>query len=320
VPEEAEREGPLLAIDTPMVELIAGLRRRLAAGERVLRVLALDPDLGRGCYPGERVMVAGREPLRGLHRSWRVWLDLAGRLGLRMATPRRVDAATLELRLERLDERARWQAAEDVPASERYGRDSGYARISKLEDPDLVIDLDDALTRAGLPAAPRILELGVNRGDSLALIVALRPALVDAAEFVGVDHSASALALARERFAGPRRRFIAADVNALASLELGEFDLVLAMGTLQSPGVDDRALLRQIVQRQLAPTGALIVGVPNCRYLDGELLHGARQKNYSQPELGLVIKDIAFYRRYLQQHRRTVHVTGKHYLLVTAVA
>lgn len=305
-------EGSPLAIDLPMVELIAALRGRIAAGERVFTVLALDPDLGRGCYAGERVVVAGGEHV---HRPFRVWVDLADRLGLRMATPRRVDATTLALRFERLDERARWQAA--GPVSERYGRDSGYARISKLEDPDLVIDLGEALQRAALPARPRILELGVNRGDGLALLVAVCPELA-AAEFVGVDHSASAIALARERF--PGQRFVVADVNALASLELGAFDLVLAMGTLQSPGVDDRALLRQLVQEQLAPTGALIVGVPNCRYLDGELVHGARQRNYAQPELALVIKDLAFYKRYLQQHRRTVHVTGKHYLLLTAVA
>lgn len=311
--DELQSEGAALAIDTPMVELIAALRGRIAAGERVLRVLALDPDLGRGCYAGERVATAAGERL---HRPYRVWVDLADRLGLRMATPRRVDAQTLELRFELLDARARWQAA--GPVSERYGRDSGYARISKLEDPDLVIDLDDALARAGLPPRPRILELGVNRGDGLALLVALRPALAEA-EFVGVDHSASVIALARERFPGPGRRFVVADVNALASLQLGAFDLVLAMGTLQSPGVDDHALLRQLVQEQLAPTGALIIGVPNCRYLDGELVHGARQRNYAQPELALVIKDLAFYKRYLQQHRRTVHVTGKHYLLLTAV-
>ena len=42
-------------------------------------------------------------------------------------------------------------------------------------------------------------------------------------------------------------------------------------------------------------------------------------KNFSQPELSLVIKEIAFYRRYLQQHRFQVFVTGKSYLLVTAV-
>jgi hypothetical protein len=74
-----------------------------------------------------------------------------------------------------------------------------------------------------------------------------------------------------------------------------------------------------VVQQRLSPTGSVILGVPNCRYLDGELLHGARTKNFRQPELSLVIDGIAFYRRYLHQHRRKVYVTGKHTLLVTAV-
>ena len=42
-----------------------------------------------------------------------------------------------------------------------------------------------------------------------------------------------------------------------------------------------------------------------------------RLKNFAQPELGLLVKDVAFYRKYLQQHARQVFVTGKHYVLVT---
>ena len=111
-----------------------------------------------------------------------------------------------------------------------------------------------------------------------------------------------------------------ADLTTLGTLDLGRFDLVLSIGTLQSPGIDDREVLRQIVQNHLAPRGAVILGVPNCRYLDGEVEYGTRMKNFSQPELGLLIKDVAFYRKYLQQHHRKVYVTGKHYVLVYGVA
>ena len=41
---------------------------------------------------------------------------------------------------------------------------------------------------------------------------------------------------------------------------------------------DDRSVLRLIVQRWLEPSGGVILGVPNCRYLDGEQLFGARTK------------------------------------------
>jgi hypothetical protein len=112
---------------------------------------------------------------------------------------------------------------------------------------------------------------------------------------------------------------VAADLAAVAELELGRFDLIVAIDTLQSSGLDDRVLLRHLVQERLAPGGAVIFGLPNCRYLDGEVVHGARMLNFRQPELGLLIKDVAFYRRYLQQHGRTVYVTGKHEVLITAV-
>lgn len=299
-----------------LLAIVADLRARLAAGERDFSLRVLDPDLARGCYPGERIEVAGRAHV---HRPYRVWLDLADRLGLRLLTPTRLTDGLVELRLERLDERARWQAP-GLDVTERYGQASGFQRISKLEDPDLLLDVGDALARMHLPARPRILDIGVNRGDTLALLCALRPELTDAAEFIGVDHSASAIALARERFPAANFRFITADAAALPDLDIGPLDLAISMGTLQSPGVDDRALLRHLVQDRLGRSGALLLGVPNCRYLDGERLHGARIKNLREPELSLVIADIAYYRRYLQQHRRHVYVTGRSYLLVTAVA
>jgi len=300
--------------DEGLLAIVERLRARLAAGATSVALRVLDPDRGRGLYAGEKVEVAGELQV---HRPYRVWVDLAERLGLRMLTPERLGEDMVELRFERIDPAARWQS-DEVEASERYGRASGFARISKLEDPDLLIDFADALARTRLPTAPRILELGVNRGDMLGLIGALDPERAARASFVGVDHSETALALARERFPGENFSFVAADVNDLPAL--GSFDLVIAMGVLQSPGVDDRGLLRRLIQVELGWTGALILGVPNCRYLDGERIHGARQKNFSQPELSLVIKDIAYFKRYLQQHRRQVYVTGRDSLLVTAVA
>ncbi|MCB9706266.1 MAG: class I SAM-dependent methyltransferase [Myxococcales bacterium] len=306
--------------ERPLVEIVAELRAQLAAGARELSLLVLDPDRGRGRFAGERVVLGGRAHI---HRPFRVWVDLAERLGLRLLTPRAHGEHLVELRMERLDAAATLAASagdpEEDAARERYGAGSLFSRISRLDDPGLILDLADALERAGTTADARVLALGVNRGDELALLEALVPGLAERGSFVGVDHSASALARARERFADPRHQFIEADLADLAVLGLGDFDLVIAISTLQSPGVDDRALLRAVVHDHLRPGGALLLGIPNCRYVDGEQVHGARMKNFSQPELSLVIKEIAFYRRYLQQHRFQVFVTGKSYLLVTAV-
>lgn len=295
-----------------LLESIAAIQRQLDDGAQIVTLRVLDPDLGRGRYAGERIEHEGREYV---HRPWRVWVELADRLGLRMCTPKPIEPPLLELRFERL---AVAQPPSDDPR-EKYGTASEFARIRKGEEPSFLLDFADALARVSPAPDARILSLGVNAGDELALLLELQPTLREQASFVGVDHSATAVARARERFPAARHRFIEADLASLASLELGRFDLVLALDVLQSPGVDSDALLRQLVQAQVAPSGALILGLPNCRYRDGELIHGARTKNLSQPELGLLVRDAAFYRRYLQQHRRKVYVTGTHELLITAV-
>lgn len=294
--------------------IIAHINARLAAGDRLVRFAVLDPDHGRGLHAGERLTVDGVEYV---HRPLRVWVDLAARLGLRLLTPRPAAPPWIELRFEPLPAET-WHDAPITDHTEKYGAASSFARIDKSEDPDFVLDLGDALARIALAPDARVLELGVNRGDTLALLCALVPGLAERGTFVGVDHSRSALAVARARF--PRARFLDLDLADLPSHDLGAFDLILAIDTLQSSGLDDRAVLRHLVQRCLAPRGAVVLGVANCRYRGGEVVHGARMKNFREPELGLLVKDVAFYRKYLQQHGRTVHVTGKHEILVTAVA
>jgi hypothetical protein len=200
--------------------LIAIVRWIETAPEIVFRVL--DPDRARGHYAGE--IVDGC-----VHRPWRVWTDLAERMGLRMLTPRQADPPLVELRFERLG--PRWQPRGE--GSERYGIGSGFERISKLEDPGFVIDLEEALARVALPPGGRVLDLGCNTGDVLAMMPA-------GAQLVGVDHSASAIAAARTRV--PHATLVQADVTALPPLP--PFDLVVSIGLLQSGALDDRALVR----------------------------------------------------------------------------
>ncbi|HEY5945550.1 MAG TPA: class I SAM-dependent methyltransferase, partial [Kofleriaceae bacterium] len=272
----------------PIVEIVAHVQRELAAGATTIELDVLDPDLGRGRYPGESIEHAGTAYL---HRSLRTWLDLAERLGLRLLTPRPIPPPFVRLILERLDPAAKLRSDANNP-TERYGADSEFARIRKAEDPSFVLDLADALGRVDLQPGSRVLDLGVNRGDELALVMALSPAL-RSATLVGIDHSASAIAHARDRFRdSPSVQLHEADLSTLGALNLGRFDLVISIGTLQSPGIDDREVIRQIVQNHLAPDGAVIIGFPNCRYVDGEVEYGTRMKNFSQPELGLLIKDV----------------------------
>jgi len=115
--------------------------------------------------------------------------------------------------------------------------------------------------------------------------------------------------VARGRF--PQATFIAADLARCRGSGSARSTWVILAEHPAEPGRRTiREVLRQVVQRHLAPGGAVILGLPNSRYVDGELAYGARMKNFRQPELGLLIKDVAFYRKYLQQHGRQVFVTG----------
>lgn len=302
--------------DEPLAEVIASLRaclEPLSSGEP-LTFLALDPDAATGLHEGEFVERGGR---RFRYRSLRGWLELADRLGCRLGTPKQVtesDGALLELTLSKL-ESGSWHQ-EKSEGSEAYGPGSPFSRVQKLEEPTFLLDVQEALARVQLGPGSEILSLGVGRGDELEPFAALPCA--ETFRFTGIDHSAGALESARQRFPGPNYGFIRADVNDLSFLE-GRFDLALAVATLQSPGVDDRALLRDLVQNRLTPNGSVILALPNSRYEGGALRYGAKVKNLREPDLSLVVKDAAFYRKYLQQHRFRVFVTGRYYLFLTAV-
>ncbi len=305
----------------PLVLIVRHLQQAFAQGAAQVQVEVPDPDLGRGLYAGERVTGAGQgEAL--VHRPLRSWCDLAEGLGCRLLTPRGVDATHVRLTFERLGAEAGFHArrggpAADAPRHERYGADSDFARMRKLEEPGFLLPWLQALGRLPLPEGARVLDLGVNRADELEAFSWLSPPREDL-HFVGVDHSASALAEARARFPSERHHFVEADLNALPA-QLGRFALAVCVGTLQSPGVDDRALLRRLVQEHLEPRCSLLLGFPNSRFRDGELVYGARVRNLREPDLSLLVNDLAFYRRYLHQHGFRTFLAGKYDLLLTAV-
>ena len=296
----------------PLHEIVEHLRARLEP-PTPLTFTVLNPDFYPRLFSGERVELNG---VTYRHRPYKTWLDLAERLNCRFLTPL-VDGPHVTLRFQPLDLQAPWR---DEDGAEKYGPASPFGRVSKLEEPTFLLDYEEALARAALPPGGTVLDLGINTGDEFAPFERLYPPdMYRSLRFVGVDHSESAVARARERFPDAHFSFHVADVNELEELELPRFDLVISIGTLQSPGVRDRDLLRSLVQNYLTERGALILGFPNSRYVDGEVVYGARMKNFRQAELSLLVKDLAFYKKYLQQHKFKVFITGKYDLLITAV-
>ena len=263
-----------------------------------------NPELASGLYAGESLDGAVYRPLSS-------WLELAQDLRCRMSVPVILNDGFIRLSFHKLDETKSFHGEDKA---QKYSADSTFSRINKLEDSSFLSAYLEALKRVGLQQKMRVLSLGVNRGDELLPFDWLGLEL----DVVGIDLNESALQVAKRRF-GQRYSFITMDLNDLGSLKLNPFDLILSFGTLQSPALNDRALLRELVQRFVTPTGSLILGLPNGRYLDGELLYGAKMKNYARPDLSLLIRDAAFYRKYLQQHGFKVFVTGKYEVLLTAV-
>jgi nucleoside-diphosphate-sugar epimerase len=168
--------APIDARAAPLIEIIAQLDRALAGADDEAWLLALDPDATPGCYAGEPVA-------DGRHRPLRVWVELADRLGLRLRGPRPAGPGLVTVGFARRPASASAPAPTAVDPRERYGAASSFARLDKREEPGFVLDLADALERVRLPPQPRILDLGVNTGDAIALVRALQPAL--AARFVG---------------------------------------------------------------------------------------------------------------------------------------
>ena len=297
---------------------LAGFARRvrgaLAEGATAIDLEVPDPD------GGDAGPVAG---------GWRGWFDLAELLGCRLEAPLGLGGGRAGLRLVPLAPEADWHAAvradpaghgdsaggaRNPVATERYADPTGFAAVRKLDHPGFLLPLLEALARVRPPDGGRVLVLGCHRGDEIEALGLLEPPPADL-QLVGIDHAEAPLAEAARRF--PAARFLRRDVADLPA-DLGAFELIVAVAVLQSPTIDDRALLRRLVQDHLAPRGALLLGLPNGRFRGRDPVWGARSRNYREPDLSLVVKDLAAYRRYLHQHGFRTHVGGRYDLLLTA--
>jgi hypothetical protein len=301
-----------------MQKIITILKQKLQElkPKEIVEFEVINPDIASSTYNGNRVLIKNEEYI---YRGYKTWLDLAHQLGCRMLTPKKIDENFLIMRYEKLNEDVSFHNLQ-TSKEEKYGVASIFSKIEKNEEAAFIYYYLQALKNVNVERRKRILNLGVNSGDEFeALINAVSS--YEELELLGIDYCDSAIDAAREKFAAfSNISFLSGDINELNSLELGEFDLIISIGTLQSSNLEFNPLLMSIVQNQLKRNGAMILGFPNCRWIDGEMIYGARVKNYPFSEMGLLYKDVLFAKKYLQQKKFRVTITGKDYIFLTATS
>lgn len=281
----------------------------------ILEFEVLNPDLYNSTYSGTKVVIDNTEYI---YRSLKAYTDLSELLFCKMLLPIPKNEKMVSIRFKKLLKEQSFH--NDADSTEKYGVDSHFAQIHKNEEPAFLMHYVKALQNVKINQRVRILNLGVNSGEEFEVIVKMADN-IENLELIGIDYSHSAINQAKEQFKSyPNIQFIQHDINQLQELDLGKFDLIITIGTLQSSNLDFKTTFMSLVQNYLKRDGAMILGFPNCRWVDGEMIYGAKAKNYSFSESSLLIKDIHFCKKYLQQKKFRVTVTGKNYLFMTATS
>jgi len=275
----------------------------------------LDPDLGEG-YAGEILEIEGKSYI---YRGYKSWTDLAELLMCKMMTPEKSTYPLVKLHFKKLVTQSSFHIESSSSKEEKYGVDSHFSQIHKMEEPAFLYYYTQALENAKLSQRRSILNLGINTGDEFNVIKnSLDTDTYEKMKLVGVDHSKSAITYAKSSFPEENVTFYAHDINDLERLNLGRFDLLISIGTLQSPSINFKPFFMSLVQNYLEKDAAIILGFPNSRWVGGEMIYGAKAPNYAMSEMSLLFNDVIFCKKYLQQKKYRVTLTGKQYIFLTA--
>jgi len=250
--------------------------------------------------------------------DFKALVDLAQSLYCKLLPPK-IEGDTYIIVLQKLNKNSSFHnSPNDV--EKKYGVDSSFATINKISQPSFIIHYLKALQSVNIDKKIRILNLGVNSGEEFKVIKEFSSNYQNL-ELVGIDYCSSAIEKAKDDFKDDlNTTFFKADINKLEELDLDKFDLIITIGTLQSSNIDFNKTFMNIIQNYLKTDGAMIMGFPNCRWIDGEMIYGAMVKNYNYSELSNLYKDVNFCKKYLQQKKFRVTITGKDYIFLTATS
>lgn len=243
------------------------------------------------------------------------FVDLAQIYKMKLLFVNNENEQNIELTFKKLNEDKSFHKVEQ--SDEKYGKKSEFFKVDKISQFSFLYYYQEALKFCDIKSKKRVLNLGINKGDEFEVIQnMLSVQMFEEKEFVGIDYSSSIIEYAQEKF--PHAKMIKADINKLDEINLDRFDMIISIGTLQSSNINFNPTFMSLYQNYLNKSGAIILGFPNCRWIDGEMVYGAEVPNYNFSEMSLVLKDIHFCKKYLQQKGYRVVITGKDYLFLAA--
>ena len=299
-----------------MLVIISYLEKELQNKDEILFEV-LNPDVNIDIYAGEILKIENKE---FIYRSYKSWCDLAELLFCKMLISS-ITLNTVVIKLQKLNKNDSFHKDLNDEKNEKYGEKSTFFRINKNEEPAFLYAYMNALKNVKIEEKTNILNLGINKADEFEIIKEMvNEDIFKQMNFVGVDYSLSAIDFAKKRFPYENFNFFNHDINKLNELNLKRSDLIISIGTLQSSSLNFKLLFMDLIQNYLEDKGSIILGFPNCRWINGEMIYGAKAANYSYSEQSVLYKDVYFCKKYLQQKKYRVTLTGKNYLFLTATS
>ena len=299
-----------------MLMIISYLEEEVKNKDEILFEV-LNPDVNINIYAGEILKIENQE---FIYRSYKSWCDLAELFFCKIIISS-INSTTIVIKLQKLNKNDSFHKDLNDEKNEKYGENSTFFRINKNEEPAFLYAYTNALKNVKIEEKTNILNLGINKADEFEIIKELvNQDILKQMNFVGIDYSLSAIDFARKRFPFENFTFYNHDINKLDELNLKKSDLIISIGTLQSSSLNFKLLFMNLIQNYLEDKGSIILGFPNCRWINGEMIYGAKAANYSYSEQSVLYKDVYFCKKYLQQKKYRVTLTGKNYLFLTATS
>ena len=299
-----------------MFEIVLYLENELKSFNEV-DIEVLNPNIKDDIYAGERLQLNNQE---FIYRSYKSWSDLAEILFCKLLIMK-LEVTSVQIRFQKLNKTESFHNDINDEKNEKYGEDSTFFRINKNEEPSFLYAYMNALKNVKIEEKRNILNLGINKADEFEIIKKLvHEENLNQMNLVGIDYSSSAIEFAKNRFPDENFIFYNYDINKLEELNLKKCDLLISIGTLQSSGLNFKLLFMDLIQNYLEDKGSVILGFPNCRWINGEMIYGAKAANYSYSEQSVLYKDVYFCKKYFQQKKYRVTLTGKNYLFLTATS